>query len=302
MNRISFQQLEAFNEILRLGTFHAAARSLNVTQPTISLRIRELESTLGVTLFTRQGRQARLTEEGALVAQYASRSLLLIDEMVNHVKTHDPLTSTLRLGASDMIAITCLPEIIRMLESTHPLLKIEIRVTNSVELAHLISEKHLDIAVLSNPRVNDEVKVEHLALAKLSWMGAASRHLPKRNLKPEDLEGVKVLTVPNFNVLSSTVKDWCAAHSVPMLNVSTCNSVAIIAKLVVSGVAVSILPTCVLHNEITSGLVHTYKSSVTFEPVRICVAYQKNLHGPSVRGILNATRETMRATGLFEGI
>ncbi|NYT25518.1 LysR family transcriptional regulator [Alcaligenaceae bacterium] len=302
MIRISFQQLEAFNEICRLGTFHAAANALNVTQPTISLRIREMESTLGVTLFTRRGRQAVLTDEGALVAQYASRSLLLMDEMINHVRTRDPLASTLRLGTSDMIAITCLPEIIRTLEATHPLLKIEVRVTNSIELARLVNEKQLDIALLSNPRVNDEVKVEHLALAELSWMGAASRHLPKRNLKPRDLDGVKVLTVPEPNVLSATVRNWCAAHNVPMLNVSTCNSVAVIARLIATGVAVSVLPTCVLHREITTGLVHTYHSSTEFEPVRICAAFQQNMHGPSIRGILRATRQAMRATGLFRGM
>lgn len=266
--RISFQQLQAFNEICRLGTFHAAANSLNVTQPTISLRIRELESNLGVTLFTRHGRQAKLTDEGALVAQYASRSLILVDEMFNHVRTRDPLTSTLRLGTSDMIAITCLPKIIRTLETTHPLLKVEIRVTNSIDLARLVNEKQLDIALLSNPRVNDEIKVEQLALAQLSWMGAASRHLPKRNLKPRDLENVKVLTVPEPNLLCTTVRTWCAAHNVPMFNVSTCNSVAVIAKLVASGVAVSVLPTCVLHREITTGQVHTYQSSIEFEPGR----------------------------------
>src|SRR5690606_25743495 len=191
MIRISFQQLEAFNEICRLGTFHAAAAALNVTQPTISLRIRELEAALGVKLFTRHGRQASLTDEGVLVAQYASRSLLLVGEMFNHVRTRDPLTSTLRLGTSDMIAITCLPEIIRTLETTHPLLKIEVRVTNSIELARLVNEKQLDIALLSNPQVNDEVKVEHLALAELTWVGAASRQLPRRNLKPRHLEHVK---------------------------------------------------------------------------------------------------------------
>jgi DNA-binding transcriptional LysR family regulator len=57
----TLNQIEAFHWIARLGTFRAAGAQLNLTQPTISLRIRGLEDALGCKLFQRVGQRARRT-------------------------------------------------------------------------------------------------------------------------------------------------------------------------------------------------------------------------------------------------
>ncbi len=74
MRKFSLAQLEAFLWICRLGTFHAAAERLNLTQPTVSLRIRELESALGARLFERRGNGMRLSAEGTILLRYAERA------------------------------------------------------------------------------------------------------------------------------------------------------------------------------------------------------------------------------------
>jgi DNA-binding transcriptional LysR family regulator len=61
---MNFRQLEALYWIVRLGSFHAAARHLKTSQPAISARIREMEQQLGVTLFDRSGRKVRPTPKG----------------------------------------------------------------------------------------------------------------------------------------------------------------------------------------------------------------------------------------------
>ena len=97
--RATLNQLEAFYWIARLGGFHAAAARLNLTQPTISLRIRGLEEALGLKLFERAGRLARLTAEGRQLLPQAERIVGLLEEL--HLKTalDDPLRGRLRLGA-----------------------------------------------------------------------------------------------------------------------------------------------------------------------------------------------------------
>ncbi|MGP1615138.1 MAG: LysR family transcriptional regulator, partial [Pollutimonas bauzanensis] len=73
MRKYSLAQVEALLAISRLGTFQAAARHINVTQPTISLRIKELEEALGSKFFEREGRKAKLSGDGVIAAQYAEQ-------------------------------------------------------------------------------------------------------------------------------------------------------------------------------------------------------------------------------------
>ena len=73
MRSLSLDQLRAFMEVVKLGSFSAAARRLNLTQPAISLQIRELESRCGVSLVERVGKRAFPTAAGRDLLAYAQR-------------------------------------------------------------------------------------------------------------------------------------------------------------------------------------------------------------------------------------
>ena len=64
MRSLNLDQLRALGEVVRLGSFSAAARKLNLSQPAVSLQIRELESRVGVRLVERMGKRAYATEAG----------------------------------------------------------------------------------------------------------------------------------------------------------------------------------------------------------------------------------------------
>ena len=68
---LTLAQLRTFDCIVRLGSFHAAARELGLTQPSVSQRIRELETTLGTALFIRRGPRVSLTAEGHALIDHA---------------------------------------------------------------------------------------------------------------------------------------------------------------------------------------------------------------------------------------
>ena len=70
---VTLSQLKTFERIVRLGSFHAAARELRLTQPSVSQRIRELETMLRTRLFIRRGPRISLTAEGHALIEYADR-------------------------------------------------------------------------------------------------------------------------------------------------------------------------------------------------------------------------------------
>src|SRR5580692_12433276 len=98
--RIQISQLEAVQWIARLGSFRAAAMRLNLSQPTISMRVRELERHLGTALFDRSGYRAQLTEAGRDLVRYAERILSLTDEIEQRSARVPQVTGPIRLGAA----------------------------------------------------------------------------------------------------------------------------------------------------------------------------------------------------------
>ncbi len=299
MRRFTLAQLEAFDAICRLGTFHAAAAALHVTQPTITLRIRELESAMGATLFVRRGRSVQLSAEGTLMAQYVAQGLLLLKEMEEQVQTGDPLRGSLRLGTSEMFAITCLPQVIELLEATYPDLQVELTVATSVALADLINSNKLDIAILADPQVKPHVEVEPIAQAEVAWVGSARRAARSAPLRPKDLQGEKVLTVPPPSTLNTMIRRWCSSDHTPAPQLSTCNSIVIIARLVASGMAMSVLPVSLLQHDIDSGLVVRYRHRGELPPLTICAAYRKGLRTTGISAVVRVTRDVMQRTGHF---
>src|SRR5690554_1833564 len=106
---MTLKQLTTFYWVCRLDSFAAAAEYLFSTQSAVSMRIRELETSLGVELFDRSQRSARLTAKGRDLLSYAERIISLMSEIEAEIGAPESLVGTIGLGATELVAITWLP-------------------------------------------------------------------------------------------------------------------------------------------------------------------------------------------------
>ena len=102
------------------GSFHAASVELGLTQPSVSQRVRELETTLNTPLFIRRGPRVSLTAEGHALIDHARRLLDDATSIVARFRDRDPLRGLLRLGLNESFAMTCLPDLLQLLIEQHP--------------------------------------------------------------------------------------------------------------------------------------------------------------------------------------
>lgn len=86
INNIKYRQLKAFCLAAEAGSFNAAAKTLCVSQPALTLLIKHLESDLGMQLFIRTTRTCRLTPEGATLYETMSRAVADLEEIYQHAK------------------------------------------------------------------------------------------------------------------------------------------------------------------------------------------------------------------------
>jgi DNA-binding transcriptional LysR family regulator len=298
--RHTFAQLEAFFWVARTGGFRAAAARLNLTQPTVSQRVRELEAALGCTLFDRSGYRARLTRLGTDLLGQAERILALARELEAHGPGELPFHGLLRIGASDLFAMTCLSEFLMTLEARHPQLKIEVAVRYSQRLAHQLDERELDLAFLTDPEVTGDVVVVPLGSVELAWVASPRMALPDRRLRPADLADVPILTNPLPSNLYTSIYTWFAADDAVPRRVSTCDSLPIMAQLVGGGFAISLLPVRMLDQELASGRIRRLEVAGRIASHTLCLAWRTAELGGGIESILATVREVLDRTSVFK--
>lgn len=295
--RLSLTQLETFYWIARLGSMRRTAQHLNLTQPTISARIRELETMLGTVLFERTGSRVRLSLQGEQLLGYAERMLALADELTARVGYHDPMHGLLRLGAADTFALLYLPELLARLERRYPQLKVDLQVDFSMNLSRALNDRALDIAFLTEPEVAEHIHTESLGVIQLAWVAGPLVLPANRTLEPADLVNRQIITNPKPSNLYTTIWDWFAGSGLHPERISTCNSLTIITRLVMAGTGISILPTVMLQSELNAGSLRLLTTLPEVRSHRMYVAYQRDEAGPGIDAVVALASELIDRDG-----
>ena len=163
MHRPSLSQLQTLAEVAHAGSFLAAAKTLGLTQPAVSLRIRELEQLVGQRLIERVGRKASPTTAGATLLGFAKQIEATLDEALRALALQSgDVSGRVRLGTGATACIYLLPPILRAVKERYPGIEIAVRTGNSGEILTALSDNELDIAVVTLPAVGRSFEVKVL--------------------------------------------------------------------------------------------------------------------------------------------
>lgn len=178
MTRFTLDQLRTFLAVIRMGGVGKAGVALNLTQPAVTARIRNLEETLGAALFDRAPGGMRLTKRGELLQGYAEAFERLSQQIERDVVDPAGIDGRLRLGVSETIAQSWLPALVSRLHARFRRLEIEVNVDVSVNLRAALLGREIDLAILLGP-VSDHA-VENVVLPgfDLGWYASAAARRP----------------------------------------------------------------------------------------------------------------------------
>jgi DNA-binding transcriptional LysR family regulator len=286
-NNITLAQIRAFERTARLGGVHAAARHLNLTQPAVSRRIRELELALGVKVFARSGRTLRITADGAALLGYANELLSTADEMAMRASTGDPLRGTLRLGVSGSFALVGLDILLDRLRRRHPDLKTTVHVGDSRTISELLNDLKLDLAVTSEYRIAEHVHRERIGLNRHGWFACPSLKFDKDVLSPLDLAQHHLIITPPPARQNASVMHWFRQAGTTPLRLSTCNEVTATIRIILRGVAIGSIPVRLMKPYVDQGLVRELNVVPAIPPYEVWVCYQVEELGPGLRQVVD---------------
>ena len=168
MSEINFHRLFIFHTVARLGSFTRAASDLGISQPAVSIQVKELERSLDTTLLIRMRSGVSLTDTGETVYDYTRRIFTLADEMTNAIQDLTGLESgRLTIGSSTTPGEYILPFAIGKFRERYPKVEVSLAISNTRNVIDQIISRELDLGMAGAPvdirglasflYVNDEV-------------------------------------------------------------------------------------------------------------------------------------------------
>jgi LysR family transcriptional regulator, hydrogen peroxide-inducible genes activator len=152
MINLTLKQLRYVEALTRHGHFGRAADACAISQPALSMQIKELEESLGTELFERGARQVRLTSFGEEFAVRVGNILRSVDELGDLARaSHDRLVGQLRIGVIPTIAPYLLPRIIGDFTRMHDGVDIRVRETLTSKLLQELADGRIDTAIVALP-------------------------------------------------------------------------------------------------------------------------------------------------------
>ena len=165
MRSVNIDQLRALIAVMELGSFTGAARRLNLTQPAISLQIRELELRYGVQLLERMGKKAFATSAGRDLVEHARR--LVAEEAQAEFamrRYRDGQSGRVSIGMSITTLNYFVPDALRTLHQEAPDIQLRVEIGTTRETLEKLADNRLDLGITNLPVADEKFSVEHLLM------------------------------------------------------------------------------------------------------------------------------------------
>ena len=209
-------QLKYFDAVCTFGSVSDASEYLHISQPSLSLAIKELENEFGVILFKRHHRGMSLTEEGLTLKKLAKDILAGVQYTEDVMKDLGTGRKKLRLGVPPMIASLILPGIFKDFISANPDISLEVVEGGSGELIQKLNADCVDMIFLTHnkPPGNGILSMD---VAKLEIVCCAHNQNPISkhvSISPQDLKDTPIVLLENSYFQTEEVKKWFVSENV----------------------------------------------------------------------------------------
>jgi LysR family hydrogen peroxide-inducible transcriptional activator len=242
MTKLTMKHLRYFDALARTRHFGRAAEASSISQPALSLQVKELEDILGAALVERGARQIRLTALGEEFAARGREVLRAMDELAALGRASGgPLAGRLRLGVIPTVAPYLLPQVMRHLAQNHPELDLRPREAVTPKLVRDLEEGRLDLALVALPV--SEPSLAETPLFDEEFMlvrHAQAADLPVPPLV--DLPAQPLLLLEEGHCFRDQAIAVCKMPASPTGEIMEGSSLSTLVQMVGAGIGVTLIP------------------------------------------------------------
>ncbi len=239
---LTLKQLRYFEALARHQHFRRAAEACSISQPALSLQIKELEGMFGAPLVERSTRQIRLTPVGEGLLQKARQILLAVEELDDLVRaSKGPLAGRLRLGVIPTVAPYFLPTIITALSRRFPELDLKLREAMTQPLVDDLLDGRLDLAVVALP-VSERALTEFALFEEGFLLVRPSKDAGKPVPTAERLQTMRLLLLEEGHCFRDQALSFCQFGANQPRQLMEGSSLSTLVQMVGAGMGVTLIP------------------------------------------------------------
>ncbi|SLN61668.1 hydrogen peroxide-inducible genes activator [Pseudooctadecabacter jejudonensis] len=238
----TLKQLRYFDALATTEHFGRAAEACSISQPALSVQIKELEALLGAPLVERTARRIRLTTLGEEFVQRTRTVLRHVDDMSGLARTADgPLKGTLRMGMIPTVAPYLLPEIVKRLSHLVPELELKPKESVTQTLLQDLQQTRLDFVIAALPM--SEPSLREFALFDEEFVLIRSDQDAKQPVPdPTELQAMKLLLLEEGHCFRDQALSFCDVSATDPSIVMEGSSLSTLVQMVNAGLGLTVLP------------------------------------------------------------
>lgn len=280
---MELHQLEYFVAVVETGSFSQAAARCNITQPSLSQQIINLEKELGHKLFNRLGRRITITQAGNL---FYPRACSIISDVhqAKYALTdgYTPELSTLSVGIIPTLGSYLLYQTVSRFQEAYPDATLHIREDMTNQLIDQLMRAELDVAFVSLPISNKQIVTEPVFEESL-YIAIPEKHslASETTIEAEKLRDIPFVRLSDHDCLSDQLDAFCYVQKIDPPTIYQTSHLSTVIELVRLGIGISLVPAC-------SAKLHSNKGLV----------FRQMSHNPVHRTIVTARHQGQEVTML----
>ena len=249
------RDMEVFLSVAKHLNFTRAGKEVHLSQPSVSVRVRQLERDLGVKLFEQLGRRVTLTEAGRLLVPHASRVLAAMDDARHAVEELQGLErATIRIGASTTPGMYLVPKIIARFMRRHPKVEIHLGIEDTRRVEEGVAANEFDFGFVGGHLVGDQIDVIPWLTDEVMLVAPPGHALiRKRIVGPKDIAGEPFIFREQGSATQAAVERGLRASDLQVKAVMEMSNPEAVKQAVQGGLGLAFLSRFAVEAELKAG-------------------------------------------------
>ena len=194
MTTLNLGNLATFRLVVQRGSFSAAADVLGLSQPAVSLQIRQLEQFLQTRLIERTGRGIKATAAGMALLAHGDNIERAVSAAVLSVSEFNrEISGAITLGTGATACIHLLPPVLQQLRQAHPLLTVGVTTGNTLDIVRAVEENRLDLGLVTLPAHGRNLAIDPLVDEEFVFIFACGQDALPLELTAEVLQALPLI-------------------------------------------------------------------------------------------------------------
>jgi LysR family transcriptional regulator, transcriptional activator of the cysJI operon len=251
---MTLRQLTTLRALKRMGSLSGAGRELRLSQPAVSLQMKELGAEVGVELFRMRGKRLELTGAGEELVRYAEKILGLVEEAPEAVRAKARQGGLVRVAASSTPGVSLLPDLIARYRRSKPDVLVTLTVTNTEDVEEKIRRADVDLGVVGGRLGPANLHVEPWWDDELLLVVSRSHRFARlRHVAPSALGGELLLSREHGSATRTIYEAAFLAAGLPLPQTHVVGDTEAIKRSVAAGMGIALLSCFSVSEELKSG-------------------------------------------------